>query len=454
MKKISLRPATIILLLIILFLLLVSNIPALQTAFGSFFWDPVVVGTYIAWRLYLVRPLMIAILVFVLAGYVFSRPRWWRFALNRASVGMIDNVVNIPGLEKNYNKVHRWLASWLPGLWREVNQRLPVFLQAAEFKAGLFPRGFMRPNRRYLAVLRARLDSVYDEWQELLSSSISQKVPFADWYSFNNKAQQVRSAWNAHQCLDRAEQWAVFEPVVSACMLGIEQWTLVNASLHTDTNSSGSARPDPDQFPAAALIQESKQNLEMIANYTEYQTGFSQACQSVLAAAVNLDGNVDTLGLVLACIADLIASTNSVSSANARIWARALAQRIITLVIGRLIEHAYFQESIQVGYLSDRLRPDEAEEKNYLSEAGWAVKLVQPTSESWRLFLLSLSWGAINQSLEEFHLETTSTHTETSKEVSGAVELDQQARFEAIQKGYVSYTHDESERASQASQNG
>jgi ligand-binding sensor domain-containing protein len=163
-------------------LALILLVPPFRSVVGLLIWDKTILALYEGLRLYRVWPLFIAFFVFVSAGYYFSRPHLWRHAFNRRTIQLAIFTLELPRFEEGYNLLHRWWAVWASRVRWAVYERLPKALREMlltsetqallkRYSSNVLLRAYPLPNRRYLAIVRARLDTAVQRWQDRLFST-------------------------------------------------------------------------------------------------------------------------------------------------------------------------------------------------------------------------------------------------------------------------------------------
>jgi len=460
MKRFVISITTLLLCVTTFSAILITVIPPWRMAFGLYVWDSFLLGRYESWHLYQVRPILIAGGVFVATAYLISRSRLWRYALNRAALERAERIFHWRGIEDTYASIHRWLATWYPRICWLLISSLPRELQTVEYRLSVSRPGYMPPNRRYLALVRARMDVASRKWQSGILARRWDKIQSSDtqWGQIVGILHIQRARWCEHQLIDRLDHTIALEPVVSAAMISVEHWIL--ACSHRRIF----AKPVPGEDDIRAEVE---RRLKALQALDLYQSRFWKAAWACFTSCLVPDGESSSMLTVLSTCQELLDATRGLGATGEGYWATGLSQQLVTLIIEWLVAHSYFQEAIQVNYHAEaelekpfrsalstngKNDPVSGSENVWIDRlfyevfpplATWAVSLASPAENHWRQALLVEAWQSIYRSLRVIYRGSVQNHDPTNANQMKKIDRAECARLWVIRDGYVGYARDE-----------
>lgn len=417
-----------IFLLALLAAAVVLGLPSLRYAFGLIFWDVTLLPIYEGLRLYRVWALLLALIVGIGFWYIAARPFWWRYGMNKLAFNLGDILLRAPWLARTYISWRHWLAKWYPGIRARLVPPI-LFTRGFAQSTALLTEGYLPPSRRYLAIVRARIDTLLDECQELLDSSVEvEHLTTSTAHRLTDELDTWRANWCDHQQLPHWQSWhttrnlvaldsntfeanqahAPVEPVASAAIIALEQLSVASAFNRTLPVDRKLKQWYTD------LLDEVRINLELLtSDHTQVATLLDRLLQ--LAA---FDGNpMEAFAIVIAANEPPpLLGKNLVS------WVIHLDQLLLTFAVERLVSYKYFQEAVEVSYVREaRPEPDIAYPHTFVAAQGswwsewlviyffsdrwipapeWAARLAAPTDNRQQRALLAEAWSALAVSLQ------------------------------------------------------
>lgn len=421
-------PTTVLLLLVLLAAAIVLGLPPLRYAFGLIFWDVTILPVYEGLRLYRIWALLLALIVGVVFWYFAARPFWWRYGMNKLAFNLGDMLLRTSWLARAYISWRHWLAKWYPSIRSRLVPPI-LFTRGFAQSTMLLTQGYLPPSRRYLAIVRARIDTLLDECEELLSRSVEMKnLTISHAHKLIQEIDTWRAAWSDHQQLPHWQSWytagssvaftsnalggnqfhAPVEPITSAAIIALEQLSVASAferMLSSDRKLNQWYRD---------LLDEVRINLELlISHHPQIATLLNRFLQIVA-----FDGNpMKALAIVIT-----VNEAPPLVGETLDPWVLHLDQLLLTFAVERLVYHEYFQEAVEVSYMSES-RPELKLEYSQLNISAqsewwsewlatyffsdrcipapaWAARLAAPTETRRQRALLAEAWSALAVSLQ------------------------------------------------------
>jgi hypothetical protein len=433
--------------------------------FGRYVWDTALLPAYEGLRLYTVWPLWVAAGIALAVWYVVSRQFWWRYALNRLALAIADQMMGWDWAERAYVWWRRWMSGWYPALLARGLGWLPAALRSSAFAAAQpdLLNGYLPPNRRYLVLVRSRIDIALHRWRYSLLSRRWDGVasPGREWYAQVFAALRTqRRRWNDHQQLNLADKIIQPEPAASAAILALEQLGVATSHRRLTDDSMEAAL-------VAALEDELRSEVHCAFDILGKTMPQVAVLQTAVAAIYQFDGSYERL------VALLELCSETVVAGGANVWTLALAEQIVTCAIERLVAYRYVQEAIEISYAADTgptLAQAERRAMKDLDSVGgpekvglfgrllrdvsveepiWSVTLARPAADTWRAALLAEAWHALSASLAELFAETRAAQTRMM--LGGRAAMDENVVAE-IHRGYLIHVAGEVEAAAHASE--
>lgn len=470
MKRFVLSPGSLFLLAIAGIVAVILLVPPVKVTFGHLIWDRFVVPFYDQSGIFRLRLLVYAFLVFCIATFIFSRSIWWRYVMNAITMEFMERALDHALIARTYQKWRHWCAQWYPQTRYRLLSLTPQF-QSIEFRNIKYPPKYLMPNRRYLAILRARLDYYSDQ---IVISLMEQR--FKDNFGVQQSLiEQIaedlhreRYRWYEHHMVDRPDNFLVPEPVFSSAMIAIEHWTLACA-YHCIFGRL---------FPSQEHLEvETEKRLSAIISLEASTKVFGTAAMQNFHAANCLNADPGQMVDLLSAYQRMCTEAVSLGETPEGLWARSLAHRMTTLTMERLVAWGYSYEAIQVYYhsqayigslekatasLDTEITPDQHKlrvPKIKLfhdvppSDESWNILASSPIKDNWQQALLVEAWGNITAGLlrafpyklgELKYLDHKVTPFHEDERLS-------RTRMWAVRRGYLTYANDELVAATNAS---
>jgi hypothetical protein len=470
MKRLIISPGVLFFLTLTGIVVVILLVPPVRIFFGNLIWDRFIIPFYEQSGIFRYRLLIYAILVFCIAAFVFSRSIWWRYVTNAISIEFMERTLQHSFPAGIYQKWRHLRTLWYPKTRFRVLNLIPKF-QTNKFQKIMHPPGYLMPNRRYLAILRARLDFYSDQ---MVISLMEQRYK-NDFSTQQSLIEQIaedlhkeRYRWYEHHMVDRPAHCRVPEPVFSSAMLAIEHWTLACAYQCI------LGRPFPHQED---LEVETESRLSAISSLDESIKVFGSLTRQNFYTANHLNADPSQMFDLLTIYRCLCTEAVRLGETPEGTWARGLAHRLTTLTMERLVALGYYYEAIQVYYHSQMYIG--APEKTTVSvgteatpvrhkwkfpkiklyqdvppsDESWNILASSPFKDNWQQALLVEAWGSVTSGLLRALPYKRGELEGSDRKVASIYEGERlsRTRMWAVRRGYLTYASDEAVAATNAS---